>query len=564
MIKLNNLLFLQRVDRRNLKKFATVYFFIFLNTLVFLIDSFNLINISSYTLTGFYLLIIISLAFKFLIESKNINSFYYPLAMFISAIIIFSSLTFYPDNTPFLLTAVCSFLFISPFVLKKENSNTKFLNFSLNLIYLSCFALFSTFILFLGLYGTFKTISYLFEFGISNRIYELITILIFCAILPIFIVSNLNRKLYADAFNKPLVFFVSNILIPILTIYISILYLYFLKIIFTFELPKGELSTLILAYTILGIFVYFLSLKVPTNKLVNLYKKFFIYTLFLPIVFLYLAIFIRVKEYGITEPRYAIILTAFWLTFSFFYLLKNKNEFQMKYIFLLITFLCLFASIGTFNASKLASKSQVERFKQILIANQLLKNNQATIPLKDLSYENKKELTLLSSYLNSNTLALQELEPYFKELMNKNNKKTLRYNILVLLQIEPTYSRLEDSIKSNNIAFSKEMVDISNYKKVIKLQLIEKQTEKVFYKNELETQIELSIRLEENKLIIKKKEKEIVFNILEYLNTLEYNETTNFGYIKAILEKEGIKIRIEYLNKNNSDKIKNCTFYLIL
>lgn len=148
--------------------------------------------------------------------------------------------------------------------------------------------------------------------------------------------------------------------------------------------------------------------------------------------------------------------------------------------------------------------------------------------------------------------------------MNKNNKKTLRYNILVLLEIEPTYSRLEDSIKSNNIAFSKEMVDISNYKKVIKLQLVEKQTEKVFYKNELETQIELSIRLEENKLIIKKKEKEIVFNILEYLNTLEYNETTNFGYIKAILEKEGIKIRIEYLNKNNSDKIKNCTFYLIL
>lgn len=223
----------------------------------------------------------------------------------------------------------------------------------------------------------------LFDFNFNAKIYvRIFYLLVIFGSSFIFILFNEKGLEYLEKEgNYPVVlkFFTQYILIPLLFIYVVILYFYSAKILINWELPRGWVSYLILAYSIVGILAILLvhPLKENTAKSwVKMFSKIFYFTLIPLLILLFTAIFTRILEYGYTEPRYFVVLLSVWLATVVFYFIINKNA-SIKFIPISLFSFGLFALIFPFlNAFSVANRSQENQLMEILTKNKLLDKNQ--------------------------------------------------------------------------------------------------------------------------------------------------------------------------------------------
>ena len=166
----------------------------------------------------------------------------------------------------------------------------------------------------------------LFDFNFNDRYYlETFYFLSIFGSSFIFLLFNEKGLLQLEkdgTYPVILKFFTQYILIPLLIIYAVILYFYSAKILLNWELPRGWVSYLILAYSVVGILALLLvhPLKQEsTASWVRVFSRIFYFTLIPLLVLLFTAIFTRILEYGYTEPRYFVLLLAIWLTSVVFY-----------------------------------------------------------------------------------------------------------------------------------------------------------------------------------------------------------------------------------------------------
>ena len=172
----------------------------------------------------------------------------------------------------------------------------------------------------------------LFDFNFNDRYYlETFYFLSIFGSSFIFLLFNEKGLLQLEkdgTYPVILKFFTQYILIPLLIIYAVILYFYSAKILLNWELPRGWVSYLILAYSVVGILALLLvhPLKQEsTASWVRVFSRRFYFTLIPLLVLLFTAIFTRILEYGYTEPRYFVLLLAIWLTSVVFYFIFTKR-----------------------------------------------------------------------------------------------------------------------------------------------------------------------------------------------------------------------------------------------
>lgn len=186
------------------------------------------------------------------------------------------------------------------------------------------------------------------------------------------------RDLEKDSdYPQILKFFTQYILIPLLLIYAVILYFYSAKILMNWELPRGWVSYLVLAYAVVGILGLLLvhPLKEDsTRSWVRIFSKIFYFTLIPLIVLLFTAIFTRILQYGYTEPRYFVLLLALWLTsvvLYFVFFRKTSIKFIPLSLFAFGLFALIFPYLNTFSVAK---RSQKNELQNVLSKNNLLEN----------------------------------------------------------------------------------------------------------------------------------------------------------------------------------------------
>ena len=172
----------------------------------------------------------------------------------------------------------------------------------------------------------------LFDLNFNEDLYPktflFLAILGSCFIFLLFNDKGLSQLESDSSYPQILKFFTQFVLIPLLLIYVVILYFYFGKILINWELPRGWVSYLILAYSVVGILALLLvhPLKEDSTKSwVKIFSKVFYYSLVPLLVMLFTAIFTRILEYGYTEARYYVLLLAVWLTAVVFYFIFIKN-----------------------------------------------------------------------------------------------------------------------------------------------------------------------------------------------------------------------------------------------
>ncbi|PRB00935.1 ABC transporter permease [Chryseobacterium sp. MYb7] len=219
----------------------------------------------------------------------------------------------------------------------------------------------------------------LFDFNFHDRLYrDTFFVLAIFGSSFIFLLFNdkgLNNLEKDGTYPVVLKFFTQFILIPLLLIYVAILYFYSAKILINWELPRGWVSYLVLAYSIVGILALLLvhPLKEENAKSwVKIFSKAFYYTIVPLIVLLFTAIFTRILEYGYTEPRYFVLLLALWLLSIVIYYIFSKKA-TIKFIPISLFLFGAFALIFPYlNAFSVANRSQKSELMNILNQHQLI------------------------------------------------------------------------------------------------------------------------------------------------------------------------------------------------
>jgi len=200
---------------------------------------------------------------------------------------------------------------------------------------------------------------------------------------------------------------VQYILVPLVVLYLSILYIYLAKILFTFDLPKGNVSIWILVFCTLGILTILLAepfRNVESNWVGKLTKIF--YWLMLPLlVTLWIAIYTRVLAYGVTESRALVLYLAIWLTFISLYngFYKKKSLLAFPISLFIITFLYQWG--GPLSAHSISFKSQSKRTEEIMSRDSI--DEEELLSQLIYMYNFQSEHT---EWFESNQLPLQEHE----------------------------------------------------------------------------------------------------------------------------------------------------------
>ena len=166
------------------------------------------------------------------------------------------------------------------------------------------------------------------------------------------------------AYPKGLKAFTQFVLIPLVLIYLIILWAYETKILLTANLPKGWVSILILVFSVLGILamllVYPLRNKENHAWIKQLWKWYF--RLIIPLIgLLYWAILYRINLYGFTVGRYYVLLLALWLTAITVYSIIKPN-YHIKIIpisLAIVGFISLYGPQSAANISKVSQQNRV-------------------------------------------------------------------------------------------------------------------------------------------------------------------------------------------------------------
>lgn len=302
------------------------------------------------------------------------------------------------------------FMLFAPFILNwDKNAYWNYLKIIAIAIIRS---LFFSGILYIGLILALAAIDALFDISIPGKRYG--QLFIFClGIVNTWIyLSDFPKNILHNTtinFQKALEVLVKYILIPLILLYLLILYAYSIKIILNWELPKGWVSYLVIVLSLLGYTIQVLINPVQKTLKSWTINKFYpwFYFFLIPLnILLFVAIVRRINDYGITENRYFVFAIALWNVAMIAYVLLSKKK-ALIVIPSTLFIIAIFSSFGFWSAFSISKKSQTQQFTEIFNAVKL-KNNLATADEFDrlksiLRYlEDRKTVSSLDKITNLN------------------------------------------------------------------------------------------------------------------------------------------------------------------
>jgi Domain of unknown function (DUF4153) len=203
----------------------------------------------------------------------------------------------------------------------------------------------------------------------------------------------------ATPFPGALKIFTQYILIPIVSLYMIILYAYGIQIISMWSLPKGWVSTLIFCYSVVGILAILLVYPLrdeEENAWVRLFSRLFFRASLPLLVLLYTAIWTRVRHYGITESRYYLVLLGLWLGFISLYFIISRQK-NIRTIPVSLAVIGILSLAGPWNAFSFSASSQYQRLERLLAKYDIHPNTGKQHPTK-VGYTDAQEIRSIISF----------------------------------------------------------------------------------------------------------------------------------------------------------------------
>jgi hypothetical protein len=234
-----------------------------------------------------------------------------------------------------------------------------------------------TVVLFGGLSGAIAAIQELFNVEFTEKIYAYlwfimafpVSALIFCAGVPL--ADDIDALESTSDLPSGLRLFVQFVLLPLVVVYLCILYAYMGKIILSWSLPQGWVTILIMAFSVIGMLAMLLVhpfQQLTEHAWIKVITKNYYRSLLPLLVLQYVAIFTRISDYGFTSARWAVVAITAWLTFITVYkvFFKGKNIILIPSTLFIVAILFLIGPLSHRSISVWSQTAKINRLVKTL------------------------------------------------------------------------------------------------------------------------------------------------------------------------------------------------------
>lgn len=335
-------------------------------------------------------------------------------------------------------------------------------------------------VMYLGLIAALAALDYLFGVDIDEESYfELWLIIvgvfntwIFLAGIP----KNLGGLNSVGDYPKGLKVFTQYILLPLVGLYFIILIAYEAKIIITWNWPKGWVSQMVLWYSVVGILSLLLLHPLrekSENKWIQVFSRWFFRALIPLVAMLFLAIVVRISDYGITENRYYVLAMAVGLAIVVFYFVFSKVK-DIRIIPIVICTIAVLSAIGPWSAFSISKKSQMNRMEMFMSESGMLANGKFQKSSGESTLEAEREMSSIINYLNE-THGLNSFSKWLPESTLASLDTIVRYarptEIAKAMGIEymPYYRGTDDQQYFDFTPKEREIIKLEGYDYLIDL-----------------------------------------------------------------------------------------------
>jgi hypothetical protein len=214
--------------------------------------------------------------------------------------------------------------------------------------------------------------------------------------------TRFDEETTEETYPLGLLNFVQYILLPLVTVYLLILYAFGVSVIFG-EAPEGINSYLVIAFSVVGVLGLLLAFPLresATKGWIRWFTRLF-YPLLLPLVaLLFYAIWLRVSDYGLTEKRVLLLYLGLWLGgIALYFTLRRRVD--IKLIPLSLAVISLVAAVGPLSIGDLSRVSQNARLNRILTDAGLLKDGAYQRPSTMVRDSVAMEITSIVDYFQT-------------------------------------------------------------------------------------------------------------------------------------------------------------------
>lgn len=450
--------------------FGTLFTIWFVDQKIDNIIEFKYIKIILTAVLGLSWLIATRLLIHFFKEEKSINKFWVICIPLIFLALYYFNLpsekdTFESDaiGYRFVLYLITGHLtiFFSPFLFKWNK--VAYWNYLKSIFIAFARAVIFSLVIYLGLTIALMALKFLFKFEIKSIRYFQLFIFCLGIINTAIFLSDAPRKIHQQKtidYPKALLVFVKYILIPLTLLYLVILYTYSIKILINWNLPKGWVSYLVIALSVLGFLIHILInpiRKTSESRVINKFYPWFYYALLPLTALLFIAILKRISDYGFTENRYLVLVLSCWILGMALYILFSKRK-QLRYLPMTVAVISMLISFGFWGMFSVSQNSQVKQFEKMYLE---IKTNDFKVE-SDL----KSSFESTTRYLSKRN-ALNKIQSVIgfnpKEVFKGENSYNLAYKLMDSLNIEVTDIDIKDSSRGYHYYHS-EIKNITNVK----------------------------------------------------------------------------------------------------
>jgi hypothetical protein len=161
------------------------------------------------------------------------------------------------------------------------------------------------------------------------------------------------------------------VLLPLVVVYLCILYAYMGKIILSWTLPQGWVTILIMVFSVVGMLAMLLVhpfQQLTEHAWIKVITKNYYRSLLPLLVLQYVAIFTRISDYGFTSARWAVVAITAWLTFITVYkvFFKGKNIILIPYTLCAVAILFLIGPLSHKSISVWSQTAKINRLVKTL------------------------------------------------------------------------------------------------------------------------------------------------------------------------------------------------------
>lgn len=307
-------------------------------------------------------------------------------------------MTFYDNN--FIYFSLIAALVVGSSFVGKFNYHKDFVAYVAKILRAFIISNIYSFIVFIGISGIIFALNSLFKFNFGSSVYLRVAIFSFILFNVVTFFSDFPKVRdsftdykYPKAFRILLVYIIT----PIVIIYTAILLAYFVKILVLWQIPNNLIVNLVIWFASFSIVYLFFLSRVETVTFINKFKIVFPFTLFPLLGMMFFAIYLRIKEYGMTENRYIVIAVGLWIFLSLIYYIFYRENSNIS-IPIFLSVIILITGIGPASATSLSIRSQNARFEKLLRDNKMIAGEEIK-PNINIESEAKSQIVDIVSYM---------------------------------------------------------------------------------------------------------------------------------------------------------------------